>query len=390
MTPTLTATRTLTPTNTPTRTATRTLTPTQTPTQTATRTLTPTQTPTQTATRTLTPTQTPTLTATRTLTPTQTPTLTATRTLTPTNTPTRTATRTLTPTNTPTRTATRTLTPTPTATQGTCLFARYDNSKGGSPVVVNYTDCCNIVRSEVIPAGVNQTLAYCLNTTQPYTVGIQFIAPCSQTCPTPTPTATATRTLTPTNTPTRTATRTLTPTNTPTRTATRTLTPTNTPTRTSTPTRTATPTPTSSSSASFIYLATMCCNSGIERRILSSTSLSIGSTIVDNDTNCWTINSYIGGSVYDYVYSGTFNDCNECLSTFDQYWSAECCGNPSITNVYVAPPGLVQPGDVLRDANTDECFTIISCVLAQAPTSDWYVTYRDCVECQNDGGLFCR
>lgn len=102
-TPTLTATRTLTPTQTPTLTATRTLTPSVTPTK-------PLGTPTPTPTRTLTPTptNTPTLTATRTLTPTRTPTLTATRTLTPTQTPTLTATRTLTPTQTPTLTSTNT------------------------------------------------------------------------------------------------------------------------------------------------------------------------------------------------------------------------------------------------------------------------------------------
>jgi hypothetical protein len=108
----LTATRTVTPTQTPTLTATRTVTPTPTPTLTATRTVTPTPTQTLTATQTVTPTPTQTLTATRTVTPTATPTLTATRTVTPTQTPTLTATRTVTPTQTPTLTATSTATPT--------------------------------------------------------------------------------------------------------------------------------------------------------------------------------------------------------------------------------------------------------------------------------------
>jgi len=273
------------------------------------------------------PTPTPTLTATRTLTPTPTPTAgsTSTPTPTPTQTPTLTATRTLTPTQTPTLTATRTLTPTQTPT---------------------------------------------LTATRTLT-------------PTQTPTLTATRTLTPTQTPTLTATRTLTPTQTPTLTATRTLTP------TQTPTLTATNTPTASSSASDkYYLATLCCNPGVERILYTTNTYATGD-VVEAGGFCWTIGTSTSGPAFDYTISTIISDCETCRQGKMENWLATCCGNPFITAIFSFPYPSVMPGDVVLSSIDNQCYTIENCTL-DGPNNSAAATFRDCFECEMNGGTVCR
>ncbi len=251
-----TATITPTPTNTPvTPTATNTpFTPSVTPvtpsvTSTKTSTPTPTSTPvtptnTPTNTSTATPTNTP---VTPTNTPTNTPTATPTNTpVTPTNTPVPTATDT--PTNTPTSTPTDTTTPTPTNTPVTPT---------NTPVPTATDTPTNTATATPTDTPTNTPTPTATNTP---------VTPTNTPTNTPTPTATNTPvtptntpTDTPTNTPTPTATNTPvtptntptdTPTNTPTPTATNTpVTPTDTPTNTPTPTDTPTPTATASGTA---------------------------------------------------------------------------------------------------------------------------------------------
>jgi len=215
--------------------------------------------------------------------------------------------------------------------------------------------------------------------------------------PTQTPTLTATRTLTPTQTPTLTATRTLTPTQTPTLTATRTLTPTQTPTLTATrtltptqtPTLTSTNTPTASSSASDkYYLATLCCNPGVERILYTTDTYATGD-VVEAGGFCWTIGTSTSGPAFDYPISNIISDCETCRQGKRENWLATCCGNPFITAIFNLPYPSVNPGDVVLSAIDNQCYTIENCTL-DGPNNIAAATFRDCVECSMNGGNFCR
>ena len=201
-------------------------------------------------------------------------------------------------------------------------------------------------------------------------------------CPTPTPTLTATRTLTPTPTPTRPV-ATPTPTQTPTLTATRTLTP------TQTPTLTATNTPTASSSASDkYYLATLCCNPGVERILYTTNTYATGD-VVEAGGFCWTIGTSTSGPAFDYTISTIISDCETCRQGKMENWLATCCGNPFITAIFSFPYPSVMPGDVVLSSIDNQCYTIENCTL-DGPNNSAAATFRDCFECEMNGGTVCR
>jgi hypothetical protein len=143
--------------------------------------------------------------------------------------------------------------------------------------------------------------------------------------PTKTPTPTPTNTLTPTNTPTNTQTNTLTPsvtkTNTPTPTLTNTQTPTVTPTVTPTltmtptvtPTLTLTPTPSGNFS---VFAVIYCCDLVTKEWVLLPTSTSIGTVIVGNDFQCYTVES-VDPQPITLTWSGlSYVDCDLCIASY--------------------------------------------------------------------------
>jgi vibriolysin len=242
---TFTITPTYTPTNTPTVTMTYTNSPTQTNTLTVTQTDTPTLTSTLTATPTITKTHTPTFTSTSTATPTatftHTPTATYsvtqthTPTITPTHTPTQTSTPTLTVTRTATPSATRTFTVTHTPTLTNTMTITFT-------VTVTHTPTNTVTMTQTPTSTNTQTVTHTATLTHTPSYTATFTVTQTHT---PTSTSTFTSTATMTVTPTRTVTLTSTFTSTPTYTVTPTYTATATHTQTNTATVTPTATPTS-------------------------------------------------------------------------------------------------------------------------------------------------
>jgi hypothetical protein len=361
-TPTLTATRTLTPTVSVTSTLTRTSTPTtsvtSTPTTSVTSTLTQTSTPTASVTSTLTqtttnepafptPTATPTVTATQTVTATPTVSLTSTRTQTPT--PTQTATSTVTATPTQTLTATRTVTPTQTVSQ-------------------------------------TATRTQTATPTQTATLTV-----------TSTPTRTVTSTLTQTSTPTisLTATRTVTPTSTPTLTATRTVTPTVTRTVTSTPTATD---PCTGYAVKLGFeldndtCTTVCAKSSTDTTVYTDTPIANGVRVYNTKAECqskfptfsWNTIPYLvyNNVCYNLAEDGTLSNGTVCTTpTPTPTRTSTSTPTPTPTSTYICEQIMIKVP--FNGTCQQACDSIEEPAYARLPVTNGSTIYTTNTKCRN-------
>ena len=111
--------------------------------------------------------------------------------------------------------------------------------------------------------------------------------------------------------------------------------------------------------------------------------------VVEAGGFCWTIGTSTSGPAFDYTISTIISDCETCRQGKMENWLATCCGNPFITAIFSFPYPSVMPGDVVLSSIDNQCYTIENCTL-DGPNNSAAATFRDCFECEMNGGTVCR